>query len=806
MALALQGNREYNDEEIVIERPDGSRRTTLAHANPFRDERGNLTGAVNVLVDITDRKRAEQQLRRSEQELADFFENAAVGLHWVGPDGIILRANRAELNLLGYSADEYVGHHIAEFHADQDVIADILRRLQAGEELHDYEARLRCKDGSVRHVLINSNALWEDGRFIHTRCFTRDITEHKRTAEAHVRLAAIVESSDDAIIGKDMSGTITSWNRGAERLYGYTAEEIVGRSISCLMPPDHTDDFPMLMRRLSRGERIEHYETVRVRKDGSRVDVSLTISPIKNAEGQVVGASKIARDITERKRAEEALRESEERFRGIFKQTIAGVAQTDLTGRFVQVNERYGAIVGRSAEELYGLRMQDITHPDDLPRNLPLFERAVTQGTPFVIDKRYVRPDGSLVWVSNSVSPIRDGLGNPKYVVAVCLDITDRKRAEDALREADRRKDEFLAILAHELRNPLAPLRNALQLLQLDSDNKATFEQARAMMERQLQQMVRLVDDLMDVSRIAKGKLALRKERVELAAVVQSAVEAARPLIEQHDHTLTVTLPPEPVFLHGDQTRLAQVFSNLLTNAAKYMDRGGRIWLSAAREGDEVVVKVRDAGVGIPADMLGKIFEPFTQVDRSLERSQGGLGIGLSLVRGLIAMHGGSIEAHSDGPGRGSEFIVRLPVLVGGDSPIPQTNGSAKGESRPKCRILVVDDNKDSAASLALMLELTGHDTRAAHDGLAAVKAAEEFRPDVVLLDIGLPKLNGYAAARQIREQAWGQAMFLIAVTGWGQDEDKRRSAEAGFDLHMVKPVDPVALENLLVGLRRNSA
>ncbi|HWM92572.1 MAG TPA: ATP-binding protein [Thermoanaerobaculia bacterium] len=378
--------------------------------------------------------------------------------------------------------------------------------------------------------------------------------------------------------------------------------------------------------------------------------------------------------------------------------------------------------------------------------------------------------------------------------------VLQHRRAEAVLQETDRRKDEFLAILAHELRNPLAPLRNALHLLRLAGNNGETLEQTRGMMERQVQQMVRLIDDLLDISRITRGKIELRRERVELAAVIQNAVETSRPLIEASGHELTVTFPPEPVSLDADPTRLAQVFANLLNNAAKYTPRGGHIRLTAERQGNDVVVKVRDTGIGIPAEMVPQVFEMFTQVDRSLERSQGGLGIGLSIVRGLVELHGGSVEARSDGPGRGSELSVRLSVHPSVQEAQAARVGAAQAIP-PWRRILVVDDNKDSADSLALLLTLQGSEVRTAYDGLEAVEAAAAFKPDVILSDIGMPKLNGYEAAQRIREQSQGRRVVLVAMTGWGQEEDRRRSVEAGFDFHLVKPVDLTALEQLLASL-----
>ena len=375
----------------------------------------------------------------------------------------------------------------------------------------------------------------------------------------------------------------------------------------------------------------------------------------------------------------------------------------------------------------------------------------------------------------------------------------ERMRLIEQLRDQDRRKDEFLATLAHELRNPLAPMNNGLQLMRLAASNPATLEHARAMMERQLQQMKRLVDDLMDVSRISRNKLELRKEFIELATVVNRATETSRPLIEAAEQELLVSLPDEPVLIDGDPVRLAQAFSNLLNNASKYSEKGSRIWFQAEQTGDEIIVRVRDTGIGIPADKLPNIFDIFMQVDRSLERSQGGLGIGLTLVRQLVQMHGGSVEVRSDGPGRGSEFIVRLPVVI-----VSKPSGEAKLDhktSEPPTtarRILVADDNLDSADSLSMMLEMLGHDVSSAHDGLEALETAKRSKPELIFMDLGMPRMNGYDAARLIRSDPECNGVVLVALTGWGQEEDRRRSYEAGFDHHIVKPIDFAIVENLL--------
>jgi signal transduction histidine kinase/DNA-binding response OmpR family regulator len=377
----------------------------------------------------------------------------------------------------------------------------------------------------------------------------------------------------------------------------------------------------------------------------------------------------------------------------------------------------------------------------------------------------------------------------------------ERLRLIEQLRDQDRRKDEFLATLAHELRNPLAPMNNGLQLMRLAASNPATLEQARAMMERQLQQMKRLVDDLLDVSRISRNKLELRKEFVELAIVVNRATETSRPLIEAAKQELLVTLPEEPVLLDADPVRLAQTFSNLLNNASKYSEAGSQIWFQAEQQDHEIVVRVRDTGIGIPADKLPNIFDIFMQVDRSLERSQGGLGIGLTLVRQLVQMHGGSVEVRSDGPGKGSEFIVRLPLVLVSKPAETNTDVKPKEQAVVARRILVADDNRDSADSLAMMLEMLGHEVSCAHDGVEALETAKRSKPELVFLDLGMPRMNGYDAARMIRNQPECDGVVLVALTGWGQEEDRRRSYEAGFDHHIVKPIDFAVVETLLKDL-----
>jgi signal transduction histidine kinase len=382
----------------------------------------------------------------------------------------------------------------------------------------------------------------------------------------------------------------------------------------------------------------------------------------------------------------------------------------------------------------------------------------------------------------------------------------DNARLYREVQEADRRKNDFLAMLAHELRNPLAPIRSAVYILRKIGSTEPQARWAQDVIERQLNQMVRLVDDLLDVSRITRGKIVLQIGRVDLAAVVDSAVETARPLIEAAGHQLTVNLPAEPVVVQGDLTRLAQVLGNLLNNSAKYTEKGGRISITVRRQGAQAVVQVCDSGIGIPPDMLPHVFEMFAQVDRSVGRSQGGLGIGLTLVKSLVEMHGGTITAASAGPGQGSEFTVSLPLAPAtADSAPPPPQEKDAGLKASDRRILVVDDNVDSAEAMAMMLQMAGNEVRMSHDGPSALAEAANFRPDVVLLDIGLPGMDGYEVARRLRALPHLQQALLIAQTGWGQADDRRRAREAGFDHHLVKPVELSALHELIAGLNRGN-
>ena len=925
------------------------------------------------------RKAAEENVRQSEEELADFFDNATVGLHWVSSTGIILRANHAELEMLGYTEQEYIGRPIAEFHADQEVIADILERLQAGQQLLEYPARLQCKDGSIKDVLIDSNVMVHEGKFVHTRCFTRDVTQRKKAEaelrEAQRRFQAVFNQQFQFTAILDPRGTVIEANETCFRATGFRRDQVLGRLI---WETPWWDGLPTIQERLKSfvSQTIQSRQPISVDLEytlanGSMRHATAVLTAVCDENGSITSIIFEGHDVTERRHHESELLQSEERLRLALDAGRMGVWDWNIRTGDLKWSD--------SLEPLHGLApgtfggtfedFQKLIHPDDREIVNEAIRVAVEQRAGYDIEFRNIRANGGIHWIAGKGKVFVSQDGQPGRMIGIGMDVTERKRSEQTarfladasaalavlvdfdstlqkvaslavphfadwatvdlaesdgslrrvavahgdpakvelghevhrrfppdpdapqgvcnilrtgeselithitdellvqstkdgellsilrelglrsyigvplrvrgktlgvltfiaaesghlydstdlavaqdlasraaiaienaqlyreLRDADRKKDEFLATLAHELRNPLAPIRNGLQVLRLADADGETAVEARSMMERQLNQMVRLVDDLLDVSRITRNKLELRRQRVELAAVIESAVETSRPLIEQAGHAFSVCMPAESVILDADLTRLAQVFSNLLNNSAKYTEPGGNITLAAEVEGRRVVVKVRDTGLGIPPEALPRIFEMFSQVDRNMERSQGGLGIGLTLVRRLIEMHGGSVEAHSEGSGRGTEFRVVLPLA---SQQSVESKLTPKVEiSTSKRRILIVDDNQDAARSLGMILKIMGNETHIAHDGLAAVSAAEQFRPEIILLDIGLPKLNGYEACRQIRAQQWASGMIIVALTGWGQEDDRRRSRDAGFDHHFVKPVEISSLQQL---------
>jgi PAS domain S-box-containing protein len=618
-------------------------------------------------------------------------------------------------------------------------------------------------------------------------------------------LAAVLEAALDAIVTLDHQGKVLHFNPAAERLFGYAQADAVGLDISDLIAPNAgygsgDQEFQHYFTRSKGPVILQRLEMLACQAGGGTLPVELTL--VRLATEEPLNYTAYVRDLSEQERAEAAVRESEERYRDLIENANDIIYTHDLSGRLTSWNRAGERITGYRADEIQGMNIASLVAADCIERARRMIARKVIEGGRTAYELDIFTKDGRRLTVEIS-SRLARRPGEAPHVQGVARDVTERKLAEQALKEADRKKDEFLAILAHELRNPLAPIRNALQILKMADDNAAVAKEMREMMERQVQQMVRLVDDLFDVSRITRGTFELRMERVDLAAVAATAVETSRPSIEAAKHRLTVTMPSQPVYVEGDSTRLSQVVANLLNNSAKYTPEGGQIGLAVETEDGHVVVRIRDNGLGIPAEMLSRVFEMFTQVNRTAQGGQGGLGIGLTLARNLIVMHGGTVEALSEGPGKGSEFVVRMPLA---ELSTLATEPTVSKELAPEGatdshRVLVVDDNIDAAESLGKMLRLMGNQVRTAHDGLSALEAAANFIPEVVLLDIGLPGMDGHEVARRLRLLSGLEEAVLVAQTGWGQDEDRRRSREAGFHHHLVKPVSAAALQKVLGSL-----
>jgi PAS domain S-box-containing protein len=493
-----------------------------------------------------------------------------------------------------------------------------------------------------------------------------------------------------------------------------------------------------------------------------------------------------------------ALRDSEGRLKALFANAAVGIAELTQDGRFALVNDSLCRLLGEKREGLIALPMSSVAHDEDRG-NVEALMKQLGDGhiETFAAERRFVRRDGETIWVKLSVSLASESDAQAKRAVAVIEDITERKHAEEDLREADRRKDEFLATLAHELRNPLAPIRNSLHIFRLAGVQDPTVGRVTDMMERQVAHMVRMVDDLLEVSRISRGKIELRKERTELASILRNAVDTSLPLIEGGKHRLTVDIPDDPLVMDADAVRLAQVFANLLNNSAKYTRQGGEISVKVHVEPGMAVVRVKDNGEGIPPQMLNRVFNMFTQVDTG-SRAQGGLGIGLTLARTLVHLHGGTIEAASEGKGQGCEFIVRLPLSTVEQAAVAPAQAPQPAQPLKLRRVLVVDDNTDAADSLGMLLQFLGAEVLVVHDGRSALAAVKTFNPAVVLLDLGMPEMNGLEVARRMREDPQCKDTTLVALTGWGQREDRRRTHAAGFDYHLVKPADMSTLQSIL--------
>jgi PAS domain S-box-containing protein len=668
-------------------------------------------------------------------------------------------------------------------------------------EPYQVEYRILDRAGGTRSVLSRAVAVrGPEGEIREWVGSLTDVTEQRRAEaalrESEARYRSLFESTTDAVLIGDLDGTYIEANPAAAEMLGVSLERLIGSHYSEFIDPAWKEI----------GE-----EVARAIQETGRWAGEF---PMRRLDGTVVWAEYrsqfdgerflgMARDITGRRQAEQSLRESAERLSLAMDAASLGDWSWDAASDRVTLSEQARLILGLPGPSMSWSQLRDRLHPEDQAGARRAVERAVAERGDYDIEYRVLNPEGPPQWISAKGKARYGETGEVLGMIGVIQDITSRKRSEEKLLEADRRKDEFLAMLAHELRNPLAPIRNAVEVMRRIGPEEPRLLQVREMIDRQVAHMARLVDDLLDVSRISRGKILLRSEPLDLAALVSATVEDHRSLLESHGLRVVAELPAGPVWVDGDPTRLSQVVGNLLQNSNKFTNPGGRVEVRL-EAGVDAVLTVRDTGIGMGPEILARLFEPFSQADGSLDRSRGGLGLGLALVKGLVELHGGEVAAVSPGGGEGSTFTVRLPL---GEAPGAAREGAASPGAGHTLRILIVEDNQDAADSLGMMLELAGYTVEIAYTGLEGLEAAGRFHPEVALCDIGLPGgMDGYDLARALRRDPGTAGIHLIAISGYGQEEDQRQARAAGFDRHLTKPVDPALLLRTLAALAGSSA
>ncbi|WP_166820025.1 PAS domain S-box protein [Thalassoroseus pseudoceratinae] len=799
------------------------------------DEHGGPMGFATITRDITERKQTETTLRNSAERYHTLFESIDEGFCIIEMifddndepyDYRFLEVNQA--------FEKYTGL--------RNAVGKRMREFAPNHETHWYEiyGRVAMTGESVR-CINEAKAL---GRWYevaasrigspedrHVAVLFNDITDRKQAESERERLHREVETERERLIDvfqrapsfmAVVNGPDHVFERVNDRYYQLVGHrELIGIPVRKALPeiagqglfealdkvyetgePFVATGMPVLLQRQPNDPPEERF-------------LDFVYQALYGPDGEITGILAQGIDLTERKHAEAALRENEQRFRTLVEQVQDyAIFMTDSEGRATSWNEGVRQVLGFSESEFLGQDIGPIIFTrEDIVNGAPQIELDTAAANGRARSDRWMqRKDGTQFFATGITAALHDEVGKLVGFMKVMRDETNQRHLEENLRrvaadlsEANRRKSEFLATLGHELRNPLAPIRTGLEIMKLAADDPVIMEDTRSMMERQTQQMVRLIDDLLDVSRISRGKMTLKTCDVVLADVLQSAVESTRPLIDEAGQELSISMPTEATPLHADPNRLAQVFSNLLHNATKYTPEGGHIELSVELQKDDVLVSVKDNGIGIPIELQAGIFELFSQIDQSIGKSYEGLGIGLTLVKQLVEMHGGDITVQSAGADQGSEFTVRLPVCVEIPPDPSPPSSSQPADKVMQLRILVVDDNHAAADMLAMVVSMIGNDVRTAYDGSQGVQVAESFRPDVVLMDLGMPVMTGYEAARHIREQDWGRDMILVALTGWGQEEDRQRTKEAGFDHHLVKPAEPATLQQLLIELASQS-
>lgn len=795
---------EYQQEFRIIH-PELGIRWILDIGRVVRDSKGKPVSLYGINMDITDRHVVEDALRASESRFRHLAEAVPIPVWVTGEDDRFTYVNRSWTDYTGLSGETVESLTWFDLvHPDDHALLEELRdRLMEGGRVEG-ELRFRRSDGEYRwHSVKKVRITNDDGSFASCYGASLDVHEHRqleqalRDSESMFRM--IADTAPVKLWITDANGRCTFLSKGWYDFTGMNPEAALGLGWTETI---HPDDRAQATRGFAwANETRSDYELdYRVRRfDGEYRWVLDRGQPRFGPRGEFLGHIGSIVDIHERTQAEVSLRESEERFRTLADNMSQLSWMADDEGRLIWFNRRWYEFTGSSEKRSVNWGWVKFLHPSHRRAVIKKIQHSWDTGEAWEDTFPLRDRNGEYHWFLSRALPIRDETGKITRWFGTHTDVTAQREAEEALREANRRKNEFLATLAHELRNPLAPLRNGLEIMQLAGTDAEAIKQARDMMQRQLDHMVRLIDDLLDLSRISRGRIRLHKRRVLLADVIGQAIEISRPKIEAQALDFYIKMPAEDCLVYADPTRLSQIFANLLNNSAKFTPPGGTVWLEVEIHDETATVVVRDNGLGIAPDLLPEVFEMFAQGERSLESPQGGLGVGLSLVKGLVELHGGTVTASSEGVGKGSMFTVQLPIMKEA-APTPSKKKVAPAGTRSGHHVLVVDDNPDSAASMATMLELLGNETRTAHDGVQALAEAATFRPDVILLDIGMPKLNGYEVARRIRQEEWGKDMTLVALTGWGQDEDRRRSREAGFDHHLVKPADLADVQDVLQG------
>lgn len=785
---------------------------------PVLTEGGQIDRFLSVSRDITAERRAYRELESSQARLTLLLESSADGIYGMASDNRCTFVNKSAATILGYEPDELIGrqlHHlIHHHHADGSPYPEheccLLKAVAEGTRVRIEDEVFWRKDGSSVAVSYAVAPMFQDG--IHTGAvvtFT-DVTRRKKAEKALQDSEERFRSMADAI--PQIVWSIDDQGRGVFFNKQWTI--YTGTSIDPMMPGEvsarfvHPDDHEATLQAWQQAWKENRTFTVehRIRSVSGEyrwflVRAEPFFDPQTHKLVQWFGTST---DIHDRKRAELALFEHRERLEKIISQAATGVVEADASGRIVMANKKYCQMLGYSEDEMLGTPIIDVTAADSVAQTLEVQRRLAHGEQGFTIDKQYRRKDGSLLWATSSVNALHTPDGKFQGMVAIVVDMTERKRAEENLKQANQRKDEFLAMLAHELRNPLAPIGAAAEILQLTDFNEARVRQTSQIIGRQVKHMTALVDDLLDVSRVTRGLVELDNLPLDIRHIITDAVEQVTPLVRARRHHLALQMTPEAPMVLGDKKRLVQVVANLLNNAAKYMHEGGHIVLTTEVRDAHVFIEVQDNGIGMAPELASRAFDLFAQAERSSDRSSGGLGIGLALVKSLIELHHGTVTCQSAGLGKGSKFTVCLPRLPvgeeGGGSAHHDRSGRQDIES---LRILVVDDNVDAAAMLAMLLEASGHHVLVEHDAQKSLELAKDEAPQVCLLDIGLPEMDGKELARRLRAQPETARAVLIAVTGYGQESDRREMLDAGFDHHLVKPVDTGMLASLLaqVGL-----